>query len=69
MPESVPASSAHQPATYDLVIHRAHVFDGYQAHTGLRDVGVNGGQIADVSAEHCGARQRWTRPKAGSCRV
>lgn len=49
MPESVPASSAHQPATYDLVIHRAHVFDGYQAHTGLRDVGVNGGQIADVS--------------------
>jgi len=49
--ESVPASSAHQPATYDLVIHRAHVFDGHQAHTGLRDVGVNGGQIADVSAE------------------
>lgn len=36
---------------YDLVIHRAHVFDGHAARTGLHDVAVNGGEIAAISAE------------------
>ncbi len=39
------------PATYDLVIRRAHVFDGYKAHAGLHDVAINGGEIAAVSAK------------------
>ncbi|GAA2873832.1 amidohydrolase family protein [Streptomyces mexicanus] len=39
------------PATYDLVIRRAHVFDGRQALAGLYDVAVNGTEIASVSAE------------------
>lgn len=50
MSEPISESSGHEHATYDLVIHRAHVFDGYRVHTGLRDIGVNGGQVAEVSA-------------------
>ena len=34
---------------YDLVIRRAHVFDGHDMLTGLRDVGLNGGTIAALS--------------------
>ena len=37
------------PATYDLVIRRAHVFDGHRPLTGLRDVAIEGGLIAAVS--------------------
>ncbi|MFF7650681.1 amidohydrolase family protein [Streptomyces sp. NPDC007983] len=39
------------PAMYDLVIRRAHVFDGHRARTGLYDVAINGGEVAAVSAE------------------
>jgi imidazolonepropionase-like amidohydrolase len=51
MAESVPGDSIHDAATYDLVIHRAHIFDGHRVHTELRDIGVNGGQVADMSVE------------------
>lgn len=44
-------AGTRQAATYDLVIHRAHVFDGRTALSGLYDVAVNGGEIAAVSAE------------------
>ncbi|MFF3567883.1 hypothetical protein ACFYXQ_08880 [Nocardia jiangxiensis] len=37
--------------TYDLVIRRAHVFDGHEVHAGPRDVAIDGGQIAAVSPE------------------
>jgi imidazolonepropionase-like amidohydrolase len=36
-------------APYDLVLHRAHVFDGYTALDGPHDVAIDGGQIAAVS--------------------
>jgi len=38
-------------ATHDLVIRRAHVFDGHQTLAGLQDVGIRGGLIATVSTE------------------
>jgi imidazolonepropionase-like amidohydrolase len=50
--------SSRSVAIYDLVIKRVHVFDGYEAHAGLRDVAVNGGVIATVSGETlCGRRE------------
>ncbi|MER6144706.1 amidohydrolase family protein [Streptomyces sparsogenes] len=49
--EAVVNAEASGPATYDLVVRRAHVFDGRQALTGLYDVAVNGQEIASVSAE------------------
>jgi imidazolonepropionase-like amidohydrolase len=50
-PEVVTRTEVRDPATYDLVIRRAHVFDGHEAHAGLHDVAINGGEIAAVSAE------------------
>lgn len=50
-PETITRTEARDPATYDLVIRRTHVFDGHKAHGGLHDVAINGGQIAAVSAE------------------
>ena len=44
-------------AIYDLVISRAHVFDGRQALSGPYDVAINGGEIAAVSAEPLKGRQ------------
>ncbi|MDT0547626.1 amidohydrolase family protein [Streptomyces sp. FXJ1.4098] len=49
--EAVVSAGARGPATYDLVVRRAHVFDGRQALAGLYDVAINGGEIASVSAE------------------
>jgi imidazolonepropionase-like amidohydrolase len=50
-PDAIPSTEeVRDPATYDLVIRRAHVFDGHRPLTGLRDVAINGGQIAAVSA-------------------
>ena len=50
-PEVITRTEVRDPATYDLVIRRAHVFDGHKAHAGLHDVAINGGEIAAVSAE------------------
>jgi imidazolonepropionase-like amidohydrolase len=50
-PEVVTRTEVRDPATYDLVIRRAHVFDGHKAHAGLHDVAINGGEIAAISAE------------------
>ncbi|CAM04212.1 imidazolonepropionase-like amidohydrolase [Saccharopolyspora erythraea NRRL 2338] len=50
-PEALASNEARGPATYDLVIRRAHIFDGYQALAGLYDVAINGGEIASVSVE------------------
>jgi len=50
-PELITRTEVRGPATYDLVIRRAHVFDGHTAHAGLRDVAINGGEIAAVSTE------------------
>ena len=44
------ARNTDTDSAYDLVIRRAHVFDGHRAHDGLRDVGVNGGEIAAISS-------------------
>lgn len=49
--EAIASAEARGPATYDLVIRRARVFDGHQALTGLYDVAVDGEWIASVSAE------------------
>ncbi|MFK4187001.1 amidohydrolase family protein [Streptomyces sparsogenes] len=49
--EAVVSAEARGPAVYDLVVRRAHVFDGRQALAGLYDVAINGGEIASVSAE------------------
>lgn len=35
--------------TYDIVIHRAHVFDGHQMLPGLYDIGIQGREIGAVS--------------------
>ncbi|CAL9414650.1 amidohydrolase family protein [Streptomyces albus] len=59
---------AHTPVTHDLVISRAHVFDGHRALDGPHDIAVDGGRIAAVSAEPLrGRRQvdaagRWVMP-------
>jgi len=50
-PEVITRTEVRDPATYDLVIRRAHVFDGHKAHAGLHDVAINGGEIAAVSTE------------------
>lgn len=42
---------AHPDLVHDLVIHRAHVFDGHGVLPGLRDIGIRGGLIASVSTE------------------
>ncbi|WP_275462346.1 amidohydrolase family protein [Streptomyces noursei] len=55
--EAIASTGARGPATYDLVISRAHVFDGRQALVGLYDVAINGGEIASVSAEPLRGRQ------------
>ncbi|MFC8826692.1 amidohydrolase family protein [Streptomyces sp. NPDC057137] len=55
--EATGSTGAHGPATYDLVIGRAHVFDGRQALAGLYDIAINGGEIASVSAEPLRGRQ------------
>ncbi|MEU7558406.1 amidohydrolase family protein [Streptomyces eurythermus] len=44
-------AGARGPAIHDLVIRRAHVFDGHQALAGLYDVAIDGEEIASVSAE------------------
>ena len=38
------------PEVFDLVVRRAHVFDGLEPRTGLHDVAINGAEIAAVSA-------------------
>ncbi|MGO8758065.1 MAG: amidohydrolase family protein [Terracidiphilus sp.] len=50
-PEVITRTEVRDPATYDLVIRRAHVFDGHKAYAGLHDVAINGGEIATVSTE------------------
>ncbi|MGW2771743.1 amidohydrolase family protein [Streptomyces olivaceoviridis] len=66
--ETTASAEARGPAAYDLVISRAHVFDGRQALAGLYDVAVDGGEIASVSAEPLrGGREvdaagRWVMP-------
>lgn len=50
-PEAITRAEVRDPATYDLVIRRAHVFDGRTAHTGLYDVAIKGGEVAAVSAD------------------
>jgi len=50
-PEAITTTDAAGPAPYDLVIRRAHVFDGSTVHVGLRDIAIDGGGIAAVSAE------------------
>ncbi|WP_352000141.1 amidohydrolase family protein (plasmid) [Sphingobium sp. SJ10-10] len=46
------------PATYDLVISRAHVFDGHKAYAGLHNVAINGGEVAAISADPLQGRQQ-----------
>jgi imidazolonepropionase-like amidohydrolase len=50
-PEVITRTEVRDPATYDLVIRRAHVFDGHKAYAGLHGVAINGGEIAAVSTE------------------
>ncbi|RRR83361.1 amidohydrolase family protein [Streptomyces sp. RP5T] len=50
-PELITRAEVPDPAPYDLVIRRAHVFDGHKALTGLYDIAVKGGHIVAVSAE------------------
>ncbi len=40
---------ANSAETFDIVIRRVRVFDGYDALPGLRDVGLRGGVIGAVS--------------------
>ncbi|CAL9324751.1 amidohydrolase family protein [Streptomyces sp. SudanB182_2057] len=48
--EAIANAETRDPAAHDLVIRRAHVFDGHRALPGLYDVAVDGGKIASVSA-------------------
>jgi len=49
--EECPDTEVREPATFDLVIHRAYVFDGLKALAGLHDIAIKDGEIAAVSAE------------------
>jgi imidazolonepropionase-like amidohydrolase len=46
--QEISATGVSEPR-YDLVVRRTHVFDGHRPLTGLRDVAINGGHIAEVS--------------------
>ncbi|WP_375488630.1 amidohydrolase family protein [uncultured Mycobacterium sp.] len=48
-PDKKTQTDVRDPPTYDLVIRRAHVFDGHEVLAGLHDVAVEGGEIAVVS--------------------
>lgn len=50
-PQVPPRADARGTTLHDLVIHRAHVFDGLQPLAGLYDVAVDGGEIAAVSPQ------------------
>lgn len=50
-PDLIARSSIGHHPTHDLVIRRAHVFDGHTTHAGLRHVAIDGGQIAAISAQ------------------
>ncbi|MEU7487109.1 amidohydrolase family protein [Streptomyces sp. NPDC042319] len=56
--EAVASAEARAPATYDLVVRRARVFDGRRALTGLYDIAIDGTEIASVSAEPLRGRQQ-----------
>ncbi|TWV32839.1 amidohydrolase family protein [Streptomyces misionensis] len=56
--ETTAGAGARGPATHDLVISRARVFDGHQALTGLYDVAVDGAEITSLSAEPLRGRQQ-----------
>lgn len=43
-----PPSPSVTEAAHDLVIRRAHLFDGHQVHAGLREIAINGTEIAAV---------------------
>ncbi len=49
MTDPLAATATYPAVQYDLVIRRAHVFDGEQLLPGLRDVGIRGREIAAVS--------------------
>jgi imidazolonepropionase-like amidohydrolase len=55
--ERIASPETRGSATYDLVIRRAHVFDGRQVLTGLYDIAVDGSAIAAVSAAPLRGRQ------------
>ncbi|MFI1756908.1 amidohydrolase family protein [Streptomyces sp. NPDC020571] len=55
--EAVASTEARGRSIFDLVISRAHVFDGRRSLAGLYDVAVDGGEIACVSAEPLRGRQ------------
>lgn len=67
-PEVPTTSKGHDPATYDLVIRRAHVFDGVNVRTGLYDIAINGGEIAAISTgslkgkTEVNANEGWVMP-------
>lgn len=42
---------SHDPEGFDLVIKRAHVFDGDRMLSGLKEIGLRGGEIAAVGDE------------------
>ncbi|WP_030889982.1 amidohydrolase family protein [Streptomyces sp. NRRL F-5053] len=62
MPQESEATTANTevrgPAVHDLVISRAHVFDGRRALAGLYDIAVDGGEIAGVSARPLRGRRQ-----------
>lgn len=57
------------PATHDLVIRRAHVFDGHRALDGLYDIGVDGTEITAVSAAPLRGGREVDAAGGGSCPV
>lgn len=66
--EALASTEAHGPASYDLVISRAHVFDGSQALAGLYDIAINGSEIVSVStgplqgSQRVDAAEGWVMP-------
>ncbi|SFY53716.1 amidohydrolase family protein [Streptomyces sp. F-1] len=56
--EAIANGEGRGPATHDLVIRRARVFDGHRALTGLYDIAVDGAEITSLSAEPLRGRRR-----------
>ncbi|CAN3131234.1 amidohydrolase family protein [Mycobacterium sp. smrl_JER01] len=50
-PVATAKTDPHDSVLHDLVVSRAHVFDGHRSLPGLYDIAINGGQIAAVSAQ------------------
>lgn len=63
--EAIANAEVRDPAAHDLVIRRAHVFDGLRALPGCTTSPSTAERSRPSRPGRSGAYKRWTRPKGG----